>query len=651
MKLKYADIVNFRSIQSIKVGFEPSCRVLVGINESGKSNILRALSMIGEEYTPTPEDVREPLPTEKSIIEAYVRFVFTFDKGEVEKVYAAIKPKVLSKKAEAPLIAKGGKNLSLHEFCTIRNEGIYSVDIQSAKKTAKYWTIDNSYSVLSNWKKPSESCPADYSVQVGSTAVLLKNYVLINADEHTDIPETHLADVDADYVNTLAGSEVTKLILKSLPKVIFWKYDEQNLLPPNINLDTFASNPDSVIPLKNMFMLARVTDIAGDIAKARAVTGGNKLRNLLYRVADHSTKHFRSVWKEYKEISFALEPNATNIDANIKEKNHWKMSQRSDGVKRFITFLLHISANVKANLLNGALLLIDEPDMGLHPSGSRYLRDELIETAKKNYVVFSTHSIFMIDKENVPRHIIVKKDGEKTSIKSADKSNFVDEEVLYNALNFSVFDILQKDNLIFEGWRDKQLFQIAIKKIPTTHTDDLKALKERLKTIGMCHVDGVKDVRNITPLIELTGRQCAIISDGDTPAKEKQKEYQKINGYGVWKRYDEMPSSSKIDTSEDFIKQEVFTDAVAKIKKQYPTLTGDPTISTTGKIASVKKWLATQGIAGEQIKKILDALKMAIFNDLKPSDVDISYYNFLKELSLILSPHKGNLTYVIKGKN
>lgn len=648
MKLKHADIINFRSIQSIKVDFEPSCRVLVGINESGKSNILRALSMIGEEYTPTLEDAREPLPTEKSIAEAYVRFVFSLDKGEVENVYATIKPKVLSKKAEAPLVIKGGKNLSLHDFCNVRNEGIYSIDIQSTKKTAKYWTIDTSYSIPANWKKPSESCPANYNVQVGDTAVPLKNYVLINADDHADIPETYLEDIDADYVNTLIGSEITKLVPKSLPKVIFWKYDEKNLLPPTINLDAFAANPDSVIPLKNMFMLAGVTDIAGDISKARQVTGGNKLRNLLHRVADHSTKHFRSVWKEYKEISFALEPNATNIDANIKEKNHWKMSQRSDGVKRFITFLLHISANVKANLLNGALLLIDEPDMGLHPSGSRYLRNELMETAKKNYVVFSTHSIFMIDKDNVQRHIIVKKDGEKTSIKSADKSNFVDEEVLYNALNFSVFDILQKDNLIFEGWRDKQLFQTAIKKIPTTHTDDLKTLKDKLKTLGTCHVSGVKDVRNITPLIELAGRQCTIISDGDITAKEKQKEYQKKNGYGVWKRYDEMQNSSKVDTSEDFIKQNVFIDAVAKIKKQYPNLTGDPTVPTTGKIASVKKWLATQGVAGEQIKEILDTLKTAVFDDLKPSDIDTHYYDFLKDLSGLLCPPKGNLTYAVK---
>ncbi|HEY4505908.1 MAG TPA: AAA family ATPase [Candidatus Paceibacterota bacterium] len=636
MKLKYADIVNFRSIQSIKVDFEPFCRVLVGINESGKSNILRALSTVGEEYTPTPEDIREPLPTEKSVTEAYVRFVFTLDKNEVEQIYAAIKPKILSKKADVPLITKGDKNLSLHDFCTTRNEGIYSVDIQDAKKSAKYWTIDNDYSVLSNWKKPSPSCPADYNVQVGSTALPLKNYALINTDEHTEIPEAHLEDIDADYVNGLVGSEITKLVPKSLPKVIFWKYDEQNLLPPTINLDTFADNPDSVVPLKNMFMLAGITDIADDISKARAVTGGNKLRNLLNRVADHSTKHFRSVWKEYKEISFALEPNATNIDANIKEKNHWKMSQRSDGVKRFITFLLHISANVKANLLNDALLLIDEPDMGLHPSGSRYLRDELIETAKKNYVIFSTHSIFMIDKDNINRHIIVKKEHEKTSITNATKSNFVDEEVLFNALNYTVFDILKQDNIIFEGWRDKKLFQTALKKIPDTHTQDLMTLKERLKTVGLCHAEGVKDIRNITPLLELANRNCIIVSDGDTPAKEKQKEFHTIHGYGVWKRYDEISKNLKAETGEDFIKEDVFKLHLEGVKEKNPSITGDPTLENTGKVTAVKKWLLNQNVASELVPLFLNELKHNIFDDLKTSDVDASYYDFLKDFSSLI---------------
>ncbi len=47
MKLKYADIKNFRSIEDMKVEFQPHCRVLVGVNEAGKTSILRALSFLG----------------------------------------------------------------------------------------------------------------------------------------------------------------------------------------------------------------------------------------------------------------------------------------------------------------------------------------------------------------------------------------------------------------------------------------------------------------------------------------------------------------------------------------------------------------------------------------------------------------------------
>jgi len=46
----------------------------------------------------------------------------------------------------------------------------------------------------------------------------------------------------------------------------------------------------------------------------------------------------------------------------------------------------------------------------------------------------------MIDRENIGRHLIVKKELEKTSARAADFANIVDEEVLYNALGYSVFD-------------------------------------------------------------------------------------------------------------------------------------------------------------------------------------------------------------------
>lgn len=77
--------------------------------------------------------------------------------------------------------------------------------------------------------------------------------------------------------------------------------------------------------------------------------------------------------------------------------------------------------------MENVLILIDEPDTSLHLSGARFLKDELSRISKKHFVLFSTHSIFMIDGKNSGRHLIVKKENEKTEIIKATDGNIVDE--------------------------------------------------------------------------------------------------------------------------------------------------------------------------------------------------------------------------------
>jgi AAA15 family ATPase/GTPase len=107
------------------------------------------------------------------------------------------------------------------------------------------------------------------------------------------------------------------------------------------------------------------------------------------------------------------------------ESNHYELSQRSDGFKRFVTFLLMVSAEAESKLLRDTVLLIDEPEVGLHPTGSRYLMDELIDISRDNYVVFSTHSIFMIDSKIIKRHLIVRKRNEITETTEVSESNLL----------------------------------------------------------------------------------------------------------------------------------------------------------------------------------------------------------------------------------
>ena len=49
MKLEKIKIVNFRSIKDLDIDFYNNSRVLVGINEAGKSNILKAAALLSDD--------------------------------------------------------------------------------------------------------------------------------------------------------------------------------------------------------------------------------------------------------------------------------------------------------------------------------------------------------------------------------------------------------------------------------------------------------------------------------------------------------------------------------------------------------------------------------------------------------------------------
>jgi predicted ATP-dependent endonuclease of OLD family len=67
MFLKRCEIKNFRSIKDLTVNFDNNFQILVGLNESGKSNILRALSFLEPTVIPNADDIRDPRHDEEPI--------------------------------------------------------------------------------------------------------------------------------------------------------------------------------------------------------------------------------------------------------------------------------------------------------------------------------------------------------------------------------------------------------------------------------------------------------------------------------------------------------------------------------------------------------------------------------------------------------
>ena len=86
MRLDKAMIKNFRSVVDAEITFSPSCRILVGINESGKSNILQALSLLDPKVEFDREDIRNELHDEDPVKDCSVRFRFLLSDREKESI-------------------------------------------------------------------------------------------------------------------------------------------------------------------------------------------------------------------------------------------------------------------------------------------------------------------------------------------------------------------------------------------------------------------------------------------------------------------------------------------------------------------------------------------------------------------------------------
>ena len=496
MKIKKVIIDNFKSIDHIELDFDKVgdsyTKIFVGINESGKSNILEALS-----YFKAPDNnvsfdnlcnqKIEDRDTCSILFELEFNpntpFVLTEKKGKSLEINIS-----LSNITKKVLLSRGSDRfMSLYE---------YDIELLDNNLYIKNVSVTN---------------------QFGGAQVLKKNIV---TDTEKDVNSERLTK---DHILQHYKNTIDEFVIKNEPIVSMWKPSPEYLLT-NVNLFTFSQNIDSHKPLRNIFYLSgytdqkRIADIIGKVKqpKNRSILS-SKLNNAI-------NSYINKVWSN--KINIVIEITETgSLSFLIKdqgaenEHNRFDISDRSQGAQQFLSLILSLSLEAVNHERKNELILIDEPEVHLHPSGIRDLGKELLKVGYENYVFMATHSPFIIDKKHKERHYIVKKNKKAiTEIVRIKESDYlIDDEVLNEAFGINVYqDLLNPHSILVEGASDKVVLQKVF------------SLLGR-KDIGITNGHGT-NIDTLASKMNFDNISVLVVTDDDKDGKKYKEDIIKIGG-------------------------------------------------------------------------------------------------------------------------
>ena len=522
MKLDKIKIQNYRSILNQEIDFVDNCIGLIGLNESGKSNVLNSIRSIDGNFALTYKDkskISGKFPT--------IEYFFSIEQIEKDALNEKLKERL---NKEITTIE------SLHFELNEINNIVKTVKIDRVADTINRvfsFDFDYNFKVTNNILELAEgqTIPPELTITINDAPVSLASIKLI---EKKLVSEEHLSfytEYSPDRLNEIIKSVITAELETKIPQIIFWTYQEKYLLPSEISYDDLIKNDnpyENSAPLFNILLLCRalpvstIEDLKFKISVWKQDSSERRKDSAL--ITESLNNYVKGIWADYnQDLTIVLEENKITIhinDPNSSQKNFYEMEARSQGFKTFISFILTIAAEAENGIVKNFVLLLDEPETHLHPSGVRYMKEELFKLCKKgNYIVYATHSLFMIDRKYLRRHIIVSKEHELTHLKKVERNNFIQEAVLYEALGTQVdeFSIGTK-NVVFEGELDLKLFNFYVKNC--VDKDTFKFISDFESWDG----GGTKRIEQFfTNKILPKGSSWILVLDNDSPGQNLAK--------------------------------------------------------------------------------------------------------------------------------
>ncbi|WP_454845517.1 ATP-dependent nuclease [Ralstonia thomasii] len=526
MQFTKFEIKNFRGIQHLVLNLERSPQAsvftVVGLNESGKSTLLEAISQMGRKpmnlSAHDPERASFDTATYQSFIPVSERYNFN---GEIS-VAATLKFSYLDKSIIGNFLREslGVVADTIQDSLTITRRIRY--EDSNYKSHVNIWGIDPIVRRPRGKKTGSLSkflSNDTWHKLVNHIEEIMLPHVLYFRSEVFDFPNkikiwTKGAGVKS-AAKTDGGSEINKFYF-SVIEDILWQID------PAMTIESH------IVARKN----------------SRAAQEGQNLAALLHRISSHVTQTVMTQWEKIFQRKLLDKRVVASCDfdedggISFQFKIHdgselFDIKDRSAGFRWFFSFI--VLAQYRGNKTDSALFLYDEPASNLHSAAQKQLIDCFRAMPGHFKAIYTTHSHYLINPDWLDATFVAQNTGitpndlsldfnsAQTDIKLTPYRTFVSSNPSQISYFQPILDVLQyapsrleaiKPSVLLEGKNDfygvKYLLAICLG-------------KELAYDLIPCGGSGTVD--QLLALYAGWGKPFSVLLDSDTSGTSEKNRY------------------------------------------------------------------------------------------------------------------------------
>lgn len=393
----------------------------VGRNESGKTTILQALTLLNKNEQVSEldlcDEMHEELKNEIRLAEG------EFELSHNEKMMLKEKFPSLPEMKKVKLFRTNRNQKVQYEFEDMEiseneNEGLNSWENFSRQIIGFLDTIPNHLRIQVDTKFFEGDVPKNQEVFDSGMAEFSNQFHVIAMQESRVIEEWEkiYENPENQFSNLLSG-ESEKVALQNFiaselhPRFVY--FSDYKKIYGNINLNEYIREErgeradsieyveefDKAETVRNLFYLAELDMKELDEVKESP----SKCIKLLNAASNRLTSKLNPAWKG-DPIHVDLRYNPGNIMSVVISDVHKDgtitntglLNRRAEGFKWTFSFIVNFAAETQRSELKEAILLLDEPARNLHPTQQMGISDLLKNLAGSNQVLYATHSPFMI---------------------------------------------------------------------------------------------------------------------------------------------------------------------------------------------------------------------------------------------------------------